>query len=369
VLVMLFAIVAVERAFVFARRRFTRDAIVMALAVAAAAASHPTGGLLAAGFATFFGMRAFARFDRRAMVWSAVVFLALAGSLPWLIQFAFPDFLKQKNDPSLQHFVQTSAYFFRPMVLMVVAVGVWLAAENLGRDRALLLGSTAIVPFALLLLWSFMLVKVTARYAIVTLPVTLWLVGHVAVRLGAVPGIGRRAARAAMLALLPALVASDFCLHLVDYYGAQRGQRPRWVEAVARLREVARQKPLLVWTINPPTLLYYLRPEQYRTMTPSAPSEHEVWPLNRWMIGEGKDERQNVVCEPGAAAHVAYLRHRAQQRGAQLAVAVSRPELVEEDPKGEVRALLQREFELIEHYPCWIGPKDDSIYVYLPKEP
>ena len=34
---------------------------------------------------------------------------------------------------------------------------------------------------------------------------------------------------------------------------------------------------------------------------------------------------------------------------------------------GSFEELLQREFEVALHLPCWVGPKDESVYVYLPR--
>ena len=53
--------------------------------------------------------------------------------------------------------------------------------------------------------------------------------------------------------------------------------------------------------------------------------------------------------------------------GQLFAVMVTRPELREQDPSGAFEALLEREFELSLHLPCWVGPKDESVYVYLPR--
>jgi hypothetical protein len=96
------------------------------------------------------------------------------------------------------------------------------------------------------------------------------------------------------------------------------------------------------------------------------------------MIAEGKDEAEQVVCPPGVTAHFEWQRQQARQLGAVLAVAVTLPELAEVDHHarlaeiGEhsaIRKLLASEFELIAHLPCWVGPKDESIYLYLPRQP
>jgi hypothetical protein len=265
--------------------------------------------------------------------------------------------------------VQTSAFFFRPLLLLAAAVGAALAIESLGRDRATLLLVTVAVPFLILFVLSSTLVKATARYALATLPAMLWLVSYASVRLATLPGLGRGPLRVLLLALLPLLIASDHLLHLVDYYGVHQGQRAPWQQAAARLRELAGNRPLLVWTVNQPTLIYYLRREQWRTRQAPLPAEHDVWTLESWMVDDGQNQHREKVCEPGLAAHLQMLRNLAASKQALFVAAMTRPELIEKDPRGEIRAALHQDFELVEHYPCWIGPKDESIYLYLPKQP
>ena len=51
----------------------------------------------------------------------------------------------------------------------------------------------------------------------------------------------------------------------------------------------------------------------------------------------------------------------------QLAVMVTLPELRETDDGGRFERMLRERFELALHLPCWVGPKDESVYVYLPR--
>ena len=51
-----------------------------------------------------------------------------------------------------------------------------------------------------------------------------------------------------------------------------------------------------------------------------------------------------------------------------FAVVVTLPELREHDQAGKFEEVLKRDFELALYLPMWVGPKDQSIYVYLPKK-
>ena len=84
-------------------------------------------------------------------------------------------FFTAKNDPSLLHFAQTTAYYYMPVVLLAAAVGLLLGWRQLGRERALLLACLWIVPFLVLSTLGLFVAKVTARYALCTLPVITWV--------------------------------------------------------------------------------------------------------------------------------------------------------------------------------------------------
>ena len=57
----------------------------------------------------------------------------------------------------------------------------------------------------------------------------------------------------------------------------------------------------------------------------------------------------------------------ARRQNQLLAFMVTRPRLAEKDADGALAALLERDFDLALCLPCWVGPKDQSIYVFLPK--
>ena len=72
---------------------------------------------------------------------------------------------------------------------------------------------------------------------------------------------------------------------------------------------------------------------------------------------------------PGADACLQWHRQRAAADGALFAVALTLPELQEKDPAGHFRNALADHCELVLHLPCWVGPKDESVYVYVEQKP
>jgi hypothetical protein len=169
--------------------------------------------------------------------------------------------------------------------------------------------------------------------------------------------------------LLPLLLFGELGQQLVDYYGVQQGQRGPWRRAAEFLRERVDGAPLRVMTINHPTMLYYLRPGHWRSEVPDHAVANQVSNLQSWMWEKGLNEQQHSVHEPGLANHFVWQEQQAKAAKARLAVVVSLPELIEEDRSSAFRVHLAEHFELAGYFPCWIGPKDESVYVYLPKRP
>jgi hypothetical protein len=110
-------------------------------------------------------------------------------------------------------------------------------------------------------------------------------------------------------------------------------------------------------------------------------ARNEVVPLMDWTVGKGEDHFQRPGAHaPGARNHVAWHRQRAKATGALLAFVVTGPELQEQERKlatraeyrgidGDIRAAIAAECQLALHLPCWVGPKDESISVYVLREP
>lgn len=373
VVVVLAAVLVANRTFAYARAPGLGNLLAVWLGIGLAAASHPTGGFLAASFLAFLVLRA-RPLTRARIAVLAVVGVALAAGLPWALDHfrPFGGFLRSKSSPSLAHFVQTSAYYFRPIVLLLAAAALPLLHRFAGRERSLLLGSFLAAPFVALLVLGNWRVLATARYAIVALPAVVWLAAFACAHLGEA---ARRAWRARGVAPWLAAAALPLCLFgeqafaLVDYATIQHGQRARWREAAEFVRAAADGKPIRVATINFPTLAYYLRPGMWRGVMAAEYLRNEVVQIEDWMVAEGRDQFKKPVCEPGAASHLEWHRRCAAEQGAFFAAVVTLPELAEKDRDGSMLAALRSECELALHLPCWVGPKDESIYVYVWKRP
>jgi hypothetical protein len=371
-LALLLCLLALHRAHLWHGTRSLRDLLLTLLLVALSAASHPTMGMLAAAFAGYLFVRRGFRSMLGARVTSAVAALVALVVLPVLIRvlhgydlLPFGGFMNAKADPSLRHFVETSLYYFRPATLLAGLLGMLVAPRVLGRDRALFLICMVLVPMLVLTGVSASLVKVTARYGICALPVLTWLVALLLV----VVARRVRATSLPLALLLPGLLAADSLRLDVAYYTSQHGQRARWREAAQFVRaEAARRGLAGVYAVstNEPAMLYYLRRKHWFLMANDPHPGYAVQVLLRETIEGGLDRDSNRLHPPGVEAHVQWLRDQCGG-GRLLAVMVTLPELREQDPAGAFEALLQQEFELALHLPCWVGPKDQSVYVYLPK--
>ncbi len=373
VVVVLAAVVATDLALAYLQQNRLRDLVLLWGAIGVGTLSHPTGVLFAFGFLAFLAVR------HRELNWRtastvAVVAIVILTLTPWLVRnfTPFEGFVRSKSTPSLLHFLQTTGYYFRPIVLVMAVVGLGLLRHVGGRDRAFLLGWLVAVPLLVLSVIGATEVQVTARYAICILPIVTWLCAFAAMRVGravlAAP-TATRWARVAMAAVLPLLVGGDHGLGLVGYYSAQHGQRARWNEASAFLLAEAAGRPVRVSSVNHPTMLYYLRPGAWTNEVPPTFAANRVVPLIDWMVAQGMDENKVVVHEPGGRNHVAWHRREARATSSLFAFVVTKPELAEQDPEGHLRAAIAGECRLALHLPCWVGPKDDSIYVYVLKEP
>jgi hypothetical protein len=373
VLVILAAIVTADRIHAHIRHDRLFDLGLAGLAIVVATLSHATGVLLAVGFVAFLVLRR-VQIRRATLVWLAIGAAVAAYAVPWLIDVLplFEGFKKSKDSPSLVHFVQTTGFYFRPMQLIAAAVGLWLLRRVGGRDRALLLGSMSAMPMLVLLAVGAQLVLTTARYAICALPMVTWLAAFAAVHVGralaTAPNWPRATARAAGVAV-PLMLVAGLSSGLWDYYANQHGQRACWREAAAFLQERAAGRPLWVSTVNHPTMLYYLRPGQWANAVPPPFDANRVVPLLDWMFEQGQDEDKNPVHDAGAAAHVEWHRRSARANKALFAFVVTMPELIEQDKSSALRAEIARQCEQVAYFPCWVGPKDESIHIWVLKEP
>jgi hypothetical protein len=377
------AAVACNRAHAYASTQRTRDLMATVMAIGVATLSHLSGGLWAAGLVAFLLLRRVERLHRRFVVRAVVIATAVAAVLPWVVQHGAPieDWLRSKDDPSLVHLLQTTAFYFRPTILLAAAAGLVFAWGWLGREKTLLLGCLVVVPFYVLAVIGGQLAKVTARYAICTLPLLTWLAALACTRIGGLVAGSSRRRRGRLYPAglaLPLLLVADHVQHAVGYYTVQYGQRARWREACEFVRAEAGDQPLRVLTINLPTIVYYLRREHWSGGSGDTNPATVVDQLLEWMLhGIIKDAKGHdlVLHAPGAANHLRWQVDLARQQGAKFFVLVTLPELEELDssidPKfdqpGAVLRALQADYELVLHLPCWVGPKDEGVYVYAPK--
>jgi 4-amino-4-deoxy-L-arabinose transferase-like glycosyltransferase len=353
-----------------------KDLLLAAMWVVFAGACHPTAVSLIIGFAGFLlvrhALRPSARFG---LVTVLIGVLCLLGPLPWLVKYygLFSDFQDAKGNPSLRHWVETVAFYFRPSVLMLGLLAMLLAPKSLGRDRALYLTCLVLAPMLVISSVGTQLVKVTARYAICTLPVLMLLAGfaiaEVGVRVRALPNMSE--GRAWLLsAVLPALVACDYLRLDLLYYSSEQGQRARWREASQFVRDAAAERGadgIRLLTTNQPTMLYYLRQRHWFVSEADPHPDMYVESIERWRFADGVDALGNTLHEPGADNHLAWHIDNAASGERLFAVVLTMPELRESDRDSQLIAALEREMELALYLPVWVGPKDQGVYVYLPK--
>ncbi|MCK5943093.1 MAG: glycosyltransferase family 39 protein [Planctomycetes bacterium] len=349
------------------RRLF--DLLLTFVWIGLAVTSHPAAGMVVVGFVGYLFVRG--GFSRQSLLGSgptiAIAVVVSLFVLPVLIREVSPftGFMRAKGTPSLVHYVETVAYYFRPAVLLAGLLAMLVAPRALGRDRALFLICMVAVPMLVLAGVSAFVVKVTARYGICTLPVLTWLVALLIVELWR----RVRASSLPLALLLPGILVGDSVRLGVAYYTSQHGQRARWREAAEFVTaEAARRgrEGVFAVSVNEPTMLYYLRRKHWFQMEQNPHPGFRVQVLLGLTIDGGRDRLGNQLHEPGPEAHLEWLRQRCGPDRL-FAVLVTLPELREQDPSGRFEALLQREFELALHLPCWVGPKDESVYVFLPK--
>jgi 4-amino-4-deoxy-L-arabinose transferase-like glycosyltransferase len=327
---------------------------------------HPTAFVMLPTLLIFLLMRRVRRFDR--WFWFVVAgSLALLAVTPVLIAKVSPyeDFLRSKGAGSVAHLATTSAYYFRlPLVLIALAGGALLFATEL-RHRVVFLMTWALFPLLLLAAVGSTVAQVTARYGFAALPAFLLLAAAGSVRFGQLLGQAIRAqhrgSRLLPSIVLPAVLTADFAAYDFLYYRHQHGDRARWREAAALVQKLAKAQPIRVLTTNQPSALYYLDPQFYRD--PVGPAGER--PSGVEVIGiEGFEAyRQGGDASRWLSARVAEGR----RAGRAVFALITMPELVEDDPEGRLRESLARDFYLLQVVPCWVGPKDETIFVYEPR--
>ncbi|MCR9247946.1 MAG: glycosyltransferase family 39 protein [bacterium] len=326
---------------------------------------HSTTATMGLGLLVFLFLRRRELTSRGALAFGIATAILLA-ALPIVIRELepFPEFQRAKGKPALGHFLTTTGYYFRPLLLVAALGGLVLMRRQRSRAQAVLFAALAATPFLVLAVVGGSIVQTTARYALSALPVVLWLGAYAAVNvydLIVARGAGR-ALRVAGAALGVAL-GTDLAIGSVQYFAHHHGDRARWREACRFLDRRSADRHLLVVTPMEPIVRYYLTRDYWQNGGMSDPSR-QVRVLENWLLtGVTKKVR---VHDPGAAAHLRWQVREAARLEAQLAVALTRPLAAAKDPSGELWRTLQDEFELLLYLPCWVGPKDESIYVFVP---
>lgn len=374
VMVVLGSVLLMHRLHVLIHTGRARDLLLSGLFAAFVVGSHATAATLVLAFVGFLVVH-YAMRTRFGGVTVVLMALLLAGPVPWLVKHygLFSEFVEAKSETSPLHWFETVAYYFRPSLLLTVLLAMLAAPKLLGRTRALYLGCMLVVPMFALTAIGSQLAKVTARYAICTLPAAMLLAGFliavVSRRIGQLPELPR-GRRWLLAGVLPALVVGDFLRLDVAYFTEQHGQRGQWRDAAQFVRERAQERGhagVRVLSVNHPTMLYYLRPRHWFVGDTDPHPDMDVSAVVSWRFEKGLDHNDQKLHEPGVEEHFKWHRRLAERHDQMFAVMFKLPELREHDKTGEFEAVLKRDFELALYLPTWVGPKDESIYVYLPR--
>jgi 4-amino-4-deoxy-L-arabinose transferase-like glycosyltransferase len=351
----LLAVGAFYRALAF---RSLRMVLVTLAVTLFAGLCHPSSYVLLAAYFVYgvvarFGSWGSEKADRVAgpmdRWWPWIVLGVIGVLLPLMIP-AVNFFRSAKPDVSLLHLAQTTVYFVR-IPLLVSAVGglLWLVYK---RERAaLFLACWALAPLVVLAVVASTVFKVTAQYAVYTLPAFCLLAG--CATQGLVEHVRGRGVVAWALRVVPlSIVLFEMLAYDVLYFTKQHGDRPNW-RAAARWVEHEPAPKKRILTTNGPSLLYYLDPLRLA----SSNQSDLVVPLVPWDLQGRPVEYLNDAM---AAA---------RDSGTTLYAVLTEPELEEMDPSGRFDAALRRHFHQVKRYPVWTGPKDMTVLVYVLSPP
>ncbi|MEQ1630935.1 MAG: glycosyltransferase family 39 protein [Planctomycetota bacterium] len=359
VLVFLFAMLTGGAFWIGVHRKNAAMLVLSVLALGLGISCHPTAGLVSAPLVVYLFV-ANRRPSKRAVVGACAAFAAGLAAVEVLSTVPpFHEFVRSKAGPGLGHLLQTTAFYFRPSLLLVAAVGSWLMLTERPRGRSLYLTLWALVPLLALAVLGTHLVKVTARYAICTLPAILLLCGVACVRIGnalkAAFAESQRWGRIVPAMVLPAIVCLDMAAYDFLYFTVQKGDRGQWHAAADLIHDEVKDGPVLVLTVNEPTLQFYLRRWHYAPdRAEPADSQREVVSIETHLLANAG----------GAPEWFESMRKRSRESKKPLYAVVSVPELREKDPDSRLQHAFHTEMELIAVFPNWVGPKDETIFVY-----
>lgn len=312
--------------------------------------------------------------------WGYLAVLGIGGCLIPLVADLFPPFLvfrHAKPDASLAHLLHTTAFYFRPPLLCAALAGVWLMVRVRLQGPGLFLMCWLVVPLFVVGVLGSTFVKVTARYAFCALPALMMLAAIASVRFGEllVAGLSHRSWRSRLVPSLvfPAILGLDMAAYDYLYFTTQYGDRGRWREAAEIVQGLTPGQEYDVYTINEPSLQYYLRPNHFRGFAGDPHPGVRVWLIEGWEIGKGFPwfmQPKPGVLPPGATptggvdSYFAAIESDCRHLQRNLYFVVTLPELAEKDPDGRLLARIRNECRLVQVLPCWVGPKDETIYVY-----
>ena len=267
---------------------------------------------------------------------------------------------KQDVAPSLMHWLQTTVFYFRLPLLCAAACGACMVVRKRLEGPALHLLCWAAVPIVLFGVVGAGMVKVTARYALIALPAVMLLAGVASMRLFELAASADRTRRLAFSLLLPVLLCGDFASCDYLYLTVQCGDRGRWRDASEYVQQAAGGAPCVVHTTHEPVLAYYLQPDRYRSEASAvAPDVFDLRSIETHDIAATANGASDAG---GRYVRSIIERARREQRVPFFLAAL--PELAEKDADGTLRAALLLHCELLLVLPLWIGPKDESIYIW-----
>lgn len=357
-LVVLFSLVACGVFWVGMQRRSWWILSLAALAGFVCLTCHLSGGFVFAPMVVY-PLLAGRRIDLRSGLMAGAVF-ALGVAVVEIVSHMppFNEFAKAKAGPGLVHLLQTTAFYFRPSLLLVAAVGAVLMLQQRVAGRSLYLTLWTLLPLLALAYVGTHLTKVTARYAIATLPAITWLCGYACVRIGKSlhhATHGGKWTKLLSSLILPAIVCLDMSAYDFLYFTIQKGDRAQWRDAAAAVKQMAPDKRMVVLTVNEPTMQFYLR---------------------RWHYAPERASPEDAACEVvdiqtkrmsdagGAVAWFEAQRERAAAAGKPIFAVLTLPELREKDPDQRLEHEIRTQMELVHVLQVLVGPKDETIYVY-----
>lgn len=319
--------------------------------------SHPSGALMLIVLVAFLVAEIVADPELR-HAWSRPWVVGVLGAVTvatavWLGP-TIVHAMSEKPEFSLIHLSQTFAWFLGPPFIVAAIGGACVMALRAPRRESVFLMCWLIGPIVALVFVGATMMKVTAQYGMVVLPVVFLLASRLIVELA--DAIGERARIARLLRWsLPFVLLASLGSETFLYFFKRNGDRPLFRDAAAFVQTDAKG-PFTVWSTNEPSMNYYLdRGSFWDESTPGVRIEGIAdWEFEK--AGGGGPWFDKVVAESRAAGH-------------QLYFVLTEPELQEWDRDGSFdRALRAGAFQL-RRYPCWVGPKDMTVLVYRVPEP